>query len=269
MTNQNNNNCSYTYNYHYYNCFNNSNNANNSSGNNHTHDNSGNCDTGTDNDNSNSESRDDSNNEDNPLSGQENLKNTNVFAAYEKAIEGYQFQVGRYNTWMNYYALFVGALFIALYSICTGKSLVIKEEEVKYLLLLISAIGWLASFCWYGALLGYRKWNDHWMKVIQEKEKTLTQLSYPSVYRDLPTTNKSGRRFAVGYISTQKITGVFVFCVILAWTFIAGYVVYSWVGSFNEWTYGGLVAIVVLTALFFILLHASNWFCSSVPKSEQ
>ena len=35
----------------------------------------------------------------------------NTFTAYEKAIEGYQFQVGRYNIWMNYYAIFVGALF--------------------------------------------------------------------------------------------------------------------------------------------------------------
>ena len=45
------------------------------------------------------------------------LNKSGALVAYEKAINGYQFQVGRYNTWMNYYAIFVGALFVALYSI--------------------------------------------------------------------------------------------------------------------------------------------------------
>lgn len=48
---------------------------------------------------------------------QNDTQKMNTFTAYEKAIEGYQFQVGRYNIWMNYYAIFVGALFVALYSI--------------------------------------------------------------------------------------------------------------------------------------------------------
>ena len=40
---------------------------------------------------------------------QNDTQKMNTFTAYEKAIEGYQFQVGRYNIWMNYYAIFVGA----------------------------------------------------------------------------------------------------------------------------------------------------------------
>ena len=39
---------------------------------------------------------------------QNDTQKMNTFTAYEKAIEGYQFQVGRYNIWMNYYAIFVG-----------------------------------------------------------------------------------------------------------------------------------------------------------------
>lgn len=53
---------------------------------------------------------------------QNDTQKMNTFTAYEKAIEGYQFQVGRYNIWMNYYAIFVGALFVALYSIWPAKS---------------------------------------------------------------------------------------------------------------------------------------------------
>lgn len=52
---------------------------------------------------------------------QNDTQKMNTFTAYEKAIEGYQFQVGRYNIWMNYYAIFVGALFVALYSIWPKK----------------------------------------------------------------------------------------------------------------------------------------------------
>ena len=37
--------------------------------------------------------------------------------AYEKAIDAYQFHVQRYHTWVNYYAIFVGALFVAFYTI--------------------------------------------------------------------------------------------------------------------------------------------------------
>lgn len=37
--------------------------------------------------------------------------------AYKTAINGFQFQISRYNTWMNYYAIFVGALFVAFYKV--------------------------------------------------------------------------------------------------------------------------------------------------------
>lgn len=86
----------------------------------------------------------------------ENVKDTNAFAAYEKAIEGYQFQVGRYNTWMNYYALFVGALFIALYTTWPGSEAdcckcsstgATTENDVWWLQLLIAAVGWITSLC--------------------------------------------------------------------------------------------------------------------------
>lgn len=42
---------------------------------------------------------------------------TNSETAYEKAIDAYQFNVSRYHTWMNYYSIFVGALFVALYTV--------------------------------------------------------------------------------------------------------------------------------------------------------
>lgn len=145
---------------------------------------------------------------------------------YEKAIEGYQFQVSRYNTWMNYYALFVGALLVALYSVwpsesgigcpCISETTAVSSSENWYIVVIISILGWLVSFCWYGALLGYSNWNNHWMDLIKEIEPELTgeQLK---VYRKKP---KQG-----GLISTQKITGLFIIGAMVAWNAIFALVV--------------------------------------------
>ena len=39
---------------------------------------------------------------------------------YQQAINGYQFHVNRYHTWMNYYSIFTGALFVGLCSLTTA-----------------------------------------------------------------------------------------------------------------------------------------------------
>lgn len=92
--------------------------------------------------------------------------------------------------------------------------------------LIISVLGWIASLCWYGALLGYRKWNEHWIKVVQGIEMVLNKDVYPNVYTAQPERpqkeslwkriknifrcNKS-KCYAPGFVSTQKITGIFIF----------------------------------------------------------
>lgn len=177
----------------------------------------------------------------------QDLRMTNIFMAYEKAINGYQFQVNRYNVWMNYYALFVGALFIALYSvwpkeeinnvsIVCDQCILTPSKNIDWVLpFVVSVMGWITSLCWYASLLGYRKWNGHWIGVIQEIEKiftsndTLDNNRYFGVYSRMPqqesvrTGNNTGAgtgnndTYLPGYVSTQKITGVFIFFVIVAW----------------------------------------------------
>lgn len=176
------------------------------------------------------------------------LNKSNALVAYGKAINGYQFQVGRYNTWMNYYAIFVGALFVALYSIwpqdemetlccvykphCIKISAAIAKSHEWILPLIISGLGWIASICWYGALLGYRKWNGHWIGVVQKIEKIIISKNPQvdeedlKVYLDLPKQNYEDiiPRHVNGYISTQKITGIFIFFVALAWNSVTAYI---------------------------------------------
>ena len=180
--------------------------------------------------------------------------------AYETAIEGYQFQVTRYNTWMNYYAIFVGALFIAFYTIMTS------TNPDNRILLVIAALGLFASLCWYGALLGYRKWNGHWMQGIHKLETGVFGDTF--VYRNMPSTDRPEGKYAAGYVSTQKITGIFIIGVMLAWLATIGLIIYK---NYNDcyawwWTIG--IGIVVAGSI--LCLHHKGWglYSSTIIKQQ-
>lgn len=219
--------------------------------------------------------------------------------AYEKAIEGYQFQVGRYNTWMNYYAIFVGALFVAFYTIwsngnkccCGGCPTAVADDGGKWILLLIIAIlGFVASACWYGALLGYHKWNSHWVGVVQKIEKLVfTDSEQPDdnmnqnenmdnnsadnkdnkplkVYNDMPEVDKS--EYAKGYISTQKITGIFIIGIMIAWIAAFAFAIYKYN---NDCCWAGILAFGIGIAIMIVLLLCLHQlrcgaYCSTIVK---
>ena len=206
--------------------------------------------------------------------------------AYEKAIEGYQFQLTRYNTWMNYYAIFVGALFIAFYTITTS------TNPDNRILLVIAALGLCASLCWYGALLGYRKWNGHWMQGIHKLETGVfgkaseQDNNVLKVYRNMPSTDtkcyirrlinritkstdSSEKKYAAGYISTQKITGIFIIVVMLAWLAMIGLIIYKMYENCCcacRWTIG----IGIAVAISIICLHCigCGLYSSTIIKEQ-
>lgn len=202
------------------------------------------------------------------------MKNTKLFAAYEKAIEGQQFIVGRYNTWMNYYAIFVGALFLALYTIWPQQDMTSEKAKIWFLPAIITLIGWIASLGWYGALLGYRKWNGHWMMVVHKIEKTISNKGteedfFPLVYGDMPGSNHShgAERYMPGYLSTQKITGTFIFFVALAWIAVFGYTIYCWTNCLCASIYSGTI-VLIATLLIWILFHylGCRAYCSTISQ---
>ncbi|MDE6569455.1 MAG: hypothetical protein K2K43_02385 [Alistipes sp.] len=85
------------------------------------------------------------------------------FVAYEQSVKAYQFQVTRYNTWMNYYALFVGALFVGFYNV--------PKDALECLPILISLLGIVASTCWMASLIGNCAWMNNYIKIVKENEK--------------------------------------------------------------------------------------------------
>lgn len=171
---------------------------------------------------------------------------------YQKAIEAYQYHVNRYHAWMNYYALFNGALLVAFCTllcattqIAGGRGSVETEEIVlegggvilsnNYgcLQVLIIVLGILTSFLWLLSILGHRTWTLSWMSIICKYEK---EYNFDPLYRMVILQNKynpknkdgiflkgcfCGMNMPSGYIpegfSTDKLTIKFVWFVILSW----------------------------------------------------
>lgn len=168
--------------------------------------------------------------------------------AYRTAIDSYQFQIQRYNTWMNYFALFSGALFVAYYTVMDRSATGSAQEVYPSLLgCLIAALGWVTALCWYASSVGYHTWNTHWIRVIQQVEKEC--LGEVQVYRKRPEEEKKDdhRRYLPGYVSTQKILRIFILGVACGW----GIAFVVPIGSYRIcWLSLILVGTAVLCCLF-------------------
>lgn len=97
--------------------------------------------------------------------------------AYEKAIEAYWKHVDRYHTWMNYYSLFNGALFVGFCTFLTATTRVKQNGDIFYLsnnytcyAVFICIVGLIASICWMYSLLGHQTWERNWMNIIENYE---------------------------------------------------------------------------------------------------
>lgn len=160
--------------------------------------------------------------------------------AYDKAVEAYQFHVQRYHTWVNYYAIFVGALFVAFYTIMPQSGNIQRSlcsESISsflasvWLPLLIITLGWFASMCWLASIIGHYEWMKSWMRIVKKREEAFFETT-PN--QSSNTSSVSSEIFVYGkvmkepdrsesnnmlpkFISTQKITQWFVWSVILAW----------------------------------------------------
>jgi len=134
------------------------------------------------------------------------------FRYYEKAIEGRNFHYQNYNHWVNLYSIFTGAVFIAYYTIFN------KLNEPSFLEIVLQFLGLITSICWLSSVRGYYHWMLSWIKVVHEYEKKLADISKDEnkyfVYSVLYDIQNG---FCHKNLSTQKITVIFVFCVICAW----------------------------------------------------
>ena len=152
--------------------------------------------------------------------------------AYEKAIDAYQFHVQRYHTWVNYYAIFVGALFVAFYTILSGitnevesccavqKVDITDNHESTFFLFLISCLGLWTTICWLASTVGHYSWMKSWIEIVKKLEHDFLGTDNP-VYAILIKNNViiTATRHP-RFISTQKVTQIFLIGVIIAWNII-------------------------------------------------
>ena len=138
--------------------------------------------------------------------------------AYEKAIEAYWKHVDRYHTWMNYYAIFNGALFVGFCTLLTATTEIRIITSTNFTLLnnysilnlMLCILGFISSVSWLLSIKGHEKWERNWMNIIEEYE-------HKKVYRLIMAKRDDIVDKQFKAYSTHKITKLFVFTIILSW----------------------------------------------------
>lgn len=212
--------------------------------------------------------------------------------AYEKAIEAYQFHVQRYHTWVNYYAIFVGALFVAFYTIIAQTDFEIhyyfmevsKIRSELLLPIIIALLGWSTSIAWFASIVGHYAWMNSWIEIVKLNEEVFFSNSF-FVYRKVRLNNEqaikakkehgekwrnnwetNNNKFLPQFISTQKVTQYFVQIVILAWIFAI-----TFLGTILGLGWFSLIIFFILLALSclakrFILNNVHKCLSSFISK---
>lgn len=138
------------------------------------------------------------------------------FKYYEKAIEGRNFHYQNYNTWVNYYSIFNGALFVGYYSLL--------QEKSSFLLFFITLLGFISAFCWHSTVKGHYIWMISWINVVHDYEEKLNKISTnDEKYYVYSVYTRPKKDFYMKNISTQKMTSAFTFIVCIAWGILIGY----------------------------------------------
>jgi hypothetical protein len=179
-------------------------------------------------------------------------------AMYDKAIQAYHNHVKRYNTWMNYYAIFTGTLFLAYYHI---------GEDQHLVKILSVLVGYISSLCWLGSFSGYYTWLKSWTHVLVYHEKKVLEDFNPIKGKDLRLYSLVHKESLKdnGY-STQKITRIFICVVICAWLVLFGFEIYKCVHNclckyVHEcvdhcslaWAIGGTLRLLIVSVIIICL----------------
>ena len=130
-------------------------------------------------------------------------------------------------------------------------------------------------------LLGYRKWNEHWIGVVKNIEMVLNKDVYPNVYTAQPEGPKKkslweriknffrcgkSKPYVQGFVSTQKVTGIFIFFVALAWGGVITCILYQWCCGWTLWSIILSVLCGFLTVVSLCRLHwgGSKFYSSKI-----
>ena len=188
--------------------------------------------------------------------------------AYEKAIEAYWKHVDRYHTWMNYYSLFNGALFVGFCTLLTATTKINFNTDsidlinnYDYYTILICIIGVIASICWRLSLSGHMKWEKNWMNIIELYEQSRFGI-YTIINMNVSDMEKLTNSFRnhqlsnderIKAFSTHFITSIFIESIILGW------LLYLFIFLYNI-DFAGCKCTMVFLSIIFILIYFIRMF---------
>ncbi|MBO7104611.1 MAG: hypothetical protein J6W22_03915 [Fibrobacter sp.] len=188
-------------------------------------------------------------------------KREELWRFYEKAIEGRNAFYGHYVKYMNLYAIFTGAFFVAFYHVFD------KDSFEKLLLaIIIAMLGLGSSILWLGSVKGYYAWIINWIKVVQHYEDLLNENNPVKescfVYRLFYNIEKEPKARECFFLrpsrySTQKLTMLFVEMIIVGWVSALLMSLYDLLRVDDAKAFFISVVAVLLIFLFFCI---SNYF---------
>ena len=146
------------------------------------------------------------------------LNREELWKFYEKAIEGRNTFYAQYLKYMNLYAIFTGALFIAFYSLVNPDN----RNGLDLYALVVSLVGLLTSILWLCSVKGYYAWILNWINVVKYYEECLNEgckVQDSRFVYGLFCESDTKKCFLISPFrySTQKLTMLFVEITILGW----------------------------------------------------
>lgn len=203
--------------------------------------------------------------------------------AYEKAIEAYWKHVDRYHTWMNYYAIFNGALFVGFCTLLTATSKIDLWKQGKdadimisndyiYLQLLVCILGIISSFCWLCSLKGHSTWMNNWMRIIEKYEIVNVYNIIIASESEFRLENNSKNRpmlykeYYKAY-STPNITKVFIRSVISGWILTYVYILVTEFceKGFSLLNFSIACSLMLIIAFYCFLDYSDHFLDKNIP----
>ena len=90
---------------------------------------------------------------------------------YKALIDARNYHYEYFNKWLMSFYMIIGALFIALYTLHTGKTL------HRHMELLVTIVGYVVSLATYLSGKGYYYWEINWIRLVQYFEKTYLKVN--------------------------------------------------------------------------------------------
>lgn len=207
-----------------------------------------------------------------------NKLNLTANEKYHYVIEARNFHYREFNVWSTYFSVIVGALFVAYYNLLNDHPL---------LAFVVSALGFIASLCWYLSAKGYAYWWYHWSEyLIYLENHDINKIGSCGVYStffDPKSRCRKGNKKAEfdngskwnplegSNVSTSKVILFLTFCITVAWAIVCiwsashtfdrlyriAHVLIEWISE-NVWYAIVVLGIIIVTFLLLFKIFRSD-----------